>query len=129
MPWNGEPGGGFTEAGVRPWLPMADPALCNVADQEGDADSVLELCRRTIAARQGHEDLAVGPYRSLPAPEGTWAYARGDGARVLLNMSGKTVTFADVAGTVIVSTSAALEGSTVEGALQLSPWSGAVVTQ
>ena len=36
MPWNGEPGGGFTPAGVRPWLPMADPAQCNVADQEGD---------------------------------------------------------------------------------------------
>ncbi len=66
---------------------MADPAQCNVADQEGDPGSVLELCRRVIAARQASEDLAVGPYRSLPSPAGTWAYARGDGATVLLNMS------------------------------------------
>ncbi len=27
------PGGGFTEPGVRTWLPMADPAQCNVAAQ------------------------------------------------------------------------------------------------
>ena len=38
----------------------------------------LELCRRAIAARQASEDLAVGPYRSLPSPAGTWAYARGE---------------------------------------------------
>jgi alpha-glucosidase len=128
MPWNAEPGGGFTPAGVRPWLPMADPSQCNVADQEGDPASVLELCRRTIAARQANEDLAVGSYQSLSSPAGTWAYARGDGAIVLLNMSSQTVSFGDVAGTVAVSTELGLEGSSVEGALALPPWGGAVVT-
>ena len=49
--------------------------------------SVLELCRRTIAARRASDDLAVGSYRSLPSPDGTWAYARGEGATVLLNMA------------------------------------------
>ena len=72
MPWSGGPGGGFTAPGVRPWLPMADPSDCNVADQEGDPGSVLELCRRAIAARAASDDLAVGPYRSLPGPDGTW---------------------------------------------------------
>ena len=54
MPWTGEPGGGFSAPGVRPWLPMGDPAACNVADQEDDLDSVLSFCRRAIAraARQ-----------------------------------------------------------------------------
>ncbi len=80
MPWNGGPGGGFT-AGGRPALAAhGRPGACNVADQEGDADSVLELCRRAIAARRASEDLAVGSYRSLPSPEGTWAYARGEGS-------------------------------------------------
>ena len=78
MPWSGGPGGGFSAPGVRTWLPMADPAACNVADQEGDPDSVLEFCRRAIAARAASDDLAVGPYRSLPSPEGTWAFARGE---------------------------------------------------
>jgi alpha-glucosidase len=128
MPWSAEPGGGFTPAGVRPWLPMADPAQCNVADQEGDPASVLELCRRTIAARQANDDLAVGSYRSLPSPSGTWAYARGDGAIVLLNMSSQTASFGDVAGTVAVSTEHKLEGSAVEGMVALPPWGGAVVT-
>ena len=129
MPWNGEPGGGFTPPGVRTWLPMADPALCNVADQEGDPDSVLELCRRTVAARKASEDLAVGPYRSLSSPEGTWAYARGGGTTVLLNMSGADATFDGVSGTVTVSTEQGLERSSIGDPCTLPAWSGAVVTR
>jgi alpha-glucosidase len=129
MPWNGTPGGGFTAAGVRTWLPMADPADCNVADQEGDPTSVLELCRRAIAARRASDDLAVGAYRSLASTADTWAYARGDGAMVLLNMGDAAADFEGVAGTVAVSTAHALEGSSVAGTLTLPPWGGAVVTQ
>jgi alpha-glucosidase len=136
MPWNGEPGGGFTPAGVRPWLPMADPACCNVADQSGDPASPLELCRRTIAARHANDDLAVGSYRSLASPAGTWTFGRGDdggddgggGATVLLNMSSETVSFGGLSGTVLVSTEHDLEGSSVDEALALPPWGGAVVT-
>ena len=57
----GGPGGGFTAPGVRPWLPMADPAACNVADQEGDPD----LGARAVPA--GHR----GPAR----PATTWPSA------------------------------------------------------
>ena len=72
----------------------------------------------------------MGSYRSLPSPPGTWAYARGDGTTVLLNMSSETVSFGDVVGTVTVSTEHGLEGSgvTVDGTLALPPWGGAVVT-
>jgi len=127
MPWHGGPGGGFTAAGVRTWLPMADPAACNVADQEGDPDSVLELCRRVIAARRASEDLAVGPYRSLASPDGTWAWARGEGTTVLLNMSGGAATFASGPGIVTVCTDAAREGVSADSTLTLPGWSGAVV--
>ena len=129
MPWHGGPGGGFSEPGVRPWLPMADPARCNVADQEGDPGSVLELCRRAIAARAANEDLAVGSYRSLPSPEGTWAYARGEATTVLLNLSDAAATFDGVRGLVRVATDHGLEGSSVEGALTVAPWSAAVVAR
>ena len=87
MPWSAGPGGGFTRAGVRTWLPMADPAQCNVADQDGDPDSVLAFTRRAIARRAGSDDLALGSYRSLPSPAGTWAFERGGGTVVALNMS------------------------------------------
>jgi len=127
MPWSGGPGGGFTSPGVHTWLPMADPAQCNVADQEDDPDSVLELCRRAIAARAASDDLVVGPYRSLGSPKSTWAFARGEGTTVLLNMSGAPATFDGVRGTVTVATGRELEGSSIEGALTLPAWSGAVV--
>jgi alpha-glucosidase len=129
MPWSAEPGGGFTAPGVGTWLPMADPAACNVADQEGDPASVLEFCRRAIAARAASDDLAVGSYRSLASPTGTWAFARGVGTVVLANMTEAPATFADVRGTVSVATDATLEGSAIEGGLALAPWSGAVVAQ
>jgi alpha-glucosidase len=127
MPWHGGPGGGFTEPGVRPWLPMADPAACNVADQEGDPGSVLSFCRRVLAARRATEDLAVGSYRTLPSGEGTWAYARGAGTVVALNLSDAPASFEGVAGRVELATDGALEGSAVEGALTVGPWGGAIV--
>ncbi len=127
MPWHGGPGGGFTEPGVQPWLPMADPAVCNVADQEGDPTSVLEFTRLVIATRRASDDLAVGSYRSLPSPEGTWAYQRGSGTQVLLNMTDGPATFDAVRGHITLTTEADFEGTIVEGALALAPWSGVIV--
>ena len=108
---------------------MGDPAACNVADQKADPDSVLSFCRRLIAARIASEDLAVGSYRSLPAPEQAWAFARGDATTVLANMSDGPAIFAGVTGTVTVATQRALAGSVAEGALTLPAWSGAVVVR
>ena len=127
IPWHGAPGGGFTAPGVTPWLPMADPAANNVADQSDDPTSVLAFCRRVIAARRASDDLAVGAYRSLPSPEGTWSYARGNATVVLLNMAEAPAEFGDVRGRVAVATDGALDGSVVEGTLCVGPWSGAVV--
>ena len=87
------PGAGSPSPGSAPGCPWPTRRQCNVADQEGDPDSVLELCRRAVAARHRSDDLAVGSYRSLQSPEGTWAYARGEGATVLLNMGGETAEF------------------------------------
>jgi alpha-glucosidase len=127
MPWANVPGGGFTPAGVRPWLPMGDPARGNVADQSADPDSVLAFTRRAIAARRANDDLAVGSYRSLPSAEGTWVFARGARTTVVLNMSEAPKTFSALTGTVRLSTLRPLEGEVVERSLTLTPWSGAVV--
>jgi hypothetical protein len=108
---------------------MADPAACNVADQEADPDSVLSLTRRVIAARAASEDLAAGPYRSLPAPDGAWAFARGDATTVLANLSSAPAGFEGVTGTVVAATDRAREGSAVEGALTLPAWSAAVLVR
>jgi len=127
MPWANVPGGGFTEAGVRPWLPMGDPAACNVADQEADPDSVLAFTRRVIARRRANEDVGLGSYRSLGSPEGTWVFGRGEGTTVALNLSDAAQSIDGVRGTVTVATDRAVEGSAVEGSLSLPAWRGVIV--
>ena len=115
MPWSAGPGGGFTRDGVRTWLPMADPAQCNVADQVGDPDSVLAFTRRAIARRAASDDLALGSYRSLPSPAGTWAFERGGGTVVALNMSDSPQQLEGVAGSIVLATDRAREGAAVAG--------------
>ena len=128
MPWSGAPGGGFsTDAAVRPWLPMADPALCNVEDQAADPDSVLSFTRRAIARRNDSEDLALGSYRSLASPVHTWVFQRGRRSFVALNMATAATEITGLRGSVTLSTDRTLEGTAVEGACTLAPWTGVVV--
>jgi alpha-glucosidase len=49
MQWDASPGGGFTTG--TPWLPLVDPAARNVAAQEADAASTLQLVRRMAELR------------------------------------------------------------------------------
>jgi alpha-glucosidase len=127
MPWANVPGGGFCPEGVRPWLPMTDPAQCNVADQAADPDSILAFTRRVIARRAANRELALGSYASLSAPDGTWAFRRGGATTVLLNLSDQQHTIEGVDGRVAVATDRAVEGQTAEGSWTLGPWSGAVL--
>jgi alpha-glucosidase len=127
MPWSPAAGGGFTHGGVRPWLPMTDPAQCNVADQAADPDSMLSFTRRTIARRTGNEDLAVGSYRSLDSPENTWVFQRGRRTVVALNMSGVATAITGLTGSITLGTDQAHEGTLVASPLMLAPWSGVVV--
>jgi glycosidase len=106
---------------------MADPAQCNVADQHDDPDSVLAFTRRAIARRAGSDDLTVGPYRSLPSPAGTWVFERGRGTLVALAMSDSPQELDGLAGSIVLATDRALEGTAVRGGLTLAPWSGVVV--
>jgi alpha-glucosidase len=127
MPWANVPGGGFSAAGATPWLPMTDPAPCNVADQVGDPDSVFSFTKRVIAARRASEDVGLGAYATLAAPEGVWAFRRGEATVVAVNLSDAQATVDAVSGRVVVSTDRTHEGAVVEGSLTLAPWSGSIV--
>ena len=76
MQWSSEPHAGFSS--VEPWLPVAssDPAL-TVERQRDDPASVLSLFRSLILMRRDIPALAVGTYRSLPAPAGVFSFERG----------------------------------------------------
>jgi alpha-glucosidase len=121
MPWTAD--GGFTDGG-DPWLPAGDPPGRNVADQRADPGSVLHLVRDAIALRRERADLRTGAYATLPAPSGAWAYRRGDGTVVALNLSDAPVAV-DLEGTVLVATDRAGEGEPFGGALE--PWTAVVL--
>ena len=127
MHWTGEPGRGFTEPGVTPWLPFGDATEVNVAAQREDPGSTLHLTRDLVTLRRERADLRSGGYAALPAPDGAWAYRRGDGTVVGLNLSDAPVRVDGVRGTVLVGTDRARDGAAVDGALELGPWEAAVV--
>lgn len=140
MPWTDGPGAGFTDPGVEPWLPFGDVAAANVAAQREDPGSTLHLVRDLIALRRDRGDLRGGAYATLAAPAGAWAYRRGDGTAVALNLSGDAVTVPGVRGTVLIGTDRGREGAGVgEGGesraggagdrdgVELGPWEGVVV--
>jgi alpha-glucosidase len=125
MPWRDEPGGGFTDAGSTPWLPFGDLAAHNVAAQREDPDSTLLLTRELIALRRERADLRGGAYATLVAPDGAWAFKRGDGTAVALNLSDAAVTVEGIAGEVLAGTDRTRGGAAFDGAL--APWEAVVV--
>jgi alpha-glucosidase len=127
MQWSDEPGGGFTTADATPWLPFGDLAQCNVAAQREDRGSVLHLVRDLIALRAAHDDLRSGAYARLEAPDGAWAWRRGDGFAVAICLAAEEVTVDGVAGRVAIATDRAREGEEVAGAVRLGPYEGVVV--
>jgi alpha-glucosidase len=126
MPWTAAPGGGFTTAEATPWLPFGDLAV-NVEAQRADPGSTLHLVRDLIALRRAHADLRSGAYASLPAPDGAWAWRRGDGFGVAANLSGAPVAVDGLAGRVALATDRARDGEAVGGTLALGPWEAVVV--
>ncbi len=76
MQWDAD--GGFTSG--TPWLPLVDPEARNVADEQADPASLLNLYRSLIELRQ---DLGPG-FRLLEAEPGVVAFER-DGHTVAVN--------------------------------------------
>ncbi|HEX6746926.1 MAG TPA: alpha-amylase family glycosyl hydrolase [Longimicrobium sp.] len=84
MQWSAGPGVGFTRG--TPWeAPQGDAATVNVASQENDPGSLLNLHRRLIHLRTSNPALAMG--RLIPlvtANELVAAYLRREGNRAVL---------------------------------------------
>ena len=126
MPWSNEPGAGFTAPGIRPWLPIGAATARNVTGQQGDPASTLMFVRDLIAVRRRRPDLRSGSYRQLPSPPRAWAWLRGRGTTVALNLSDQPLRIPGVAGTVVISTTRSRDGERIDGALSLRPWEGAI---
>jgi alpha-glucosidase len=127
MPWRPEVGGGFTEPGVRPWLPLGDTTQCNVEDQRSDPGSTLTLVRDLIALRRHTSDLQTGSYRCMAAPDGVWAWRRGTGVVVALNLSDDEAVLDGIEGHILMATDRGRDGESVSGALRLRRFEGLIV--
>jgi alpha-glucosidase len=103
----------------EPWLPAGDN-VASVAEQRADAGSVLSFCRDAIALRGSREDLAVGGYTPLAEEAGVWAWQRGEGTAVALNLKDSSAELS-LAGDVLLSTKGRSDPS------RLEPWEGVVV--
>ncbi len=119
-------GGGFTEPDVHPWLPLGDTNV-NVASQRADPESMLNLTRDLIALRKEIPDLAVGRYVPLPAPEGVWAWRRGDRHAVIVNYSDSSAALNEIAGRVLIGTDRGRDGESFADSLAVRGWEGLVV--
>ena len=91
------------------------------------ASSQLHLTRDLIALRREQPDLREGAYETLAAPEGAWAWRRGEGHAVALNLSDSELTIEGLAGRVAIATDRARDGEAVDGSLTLGAWQGAVI--
>jgi alpha-glucosidase len=127
MAWSAADGGGFTAAGVTPWLPFGDLRAANVEDQRDDPGSMLRLTRDLLALRRSSADLGAGARTPLDGPVGVWAWRRGESTVVAVNLSDSAVTVPGVSGRVAVCTDRSRDGEEVSGALPLGPWQAVIV--
>jgi alpha-glucosidase len=127
MHWRDDPSGGFTTAGVTPWLPVGDTRGCNVERQRLEPRSVLTLVRDLIALRRQHPELRGGTYSSLDTPDGVWGWRRGSRFVVVVNMSDTAAEVADVTGRIVIATDRSRDGERVTPTVQLAGWEGAII--
>ncbi len=78
MQWDGSPNAGFADEDVGPWLPVADDyAQRNVAKQDNDPTSILNLYRALTSLRRAEPALNVGDYASVESDvDDIFAYLR-----------------------------------------------------
>jgi alpha-glucosidase len=126
MIWADVEGAGFTAPDVEPWLPIGSRRR-NVADQRDDPGSILMLTRDLIALRR-RRGLLAGSYEPLEAPAGVWAFRRGGGALVAVNLGEGPARLDAIDGAIVLCTERGRDGELVRGRLELEPKQGIVLS-
>ena len=119
MPWTRQP--------ERDWWLRHGDTTRNVEDQREDHGSTLHFTRRLIELRRATPDLRIGSYESLGAGPGVWAWRRGGGTVVAVNISERPRVLEGVEGVVAVDTLGRRAAEKVSGRVRLEPWDGLVV--
>ena len=102
-----------------PWLPLGTNTP-TVREQEADPTSLLSFTRELIALRRVHDALITAPYAQLDSPAGVWAWQRGEGTAVAVNLSDDEAPL-DLPGRVLLSTAGRDEAGS------LGAWEGVIL--
>jgi alpha-glucosidase len=130
MCWDESPQAGFSRA--RPWLPLgAGWQERNVAAQEADPRSMLNLYRRLLALRRSHPALSHGSYEPVERSGDLLMYRRvapDQQVTVALNFSAlPTLVPLATPARVLLSTQLDRAGESVGGALRLRGDEGVIL--
>jgi alpha-glucosidase len=128
MQWRDTEGGGFCAPGVSPWLPFGDVKACNVEDQHKDPGSMLVLTRDLISLRRHTPDLRTGQYASVGAPQGIWAWRRGEDVLVALNLGDHDAAFEGFSGQILIGTDRRRDAESFSGSVPIRAWEGLVAS-
>jgi alpha-glucosidase len=139
MQWDSSPNAGFTVPEVEPWLPLAaDYAGRNVAQQEVDPTSTLNLFRTLTTLRRAEPALHVGAYTAVESGAAdVLAYLRSapdhDYFLVVLNFGTQshTLDLSRVAAgaTIAVASDRVREGLVDLARLEIGPNEGLVLRE
>ena len=73
-------------------------------------------------------DLRSGAYAELPSPPEAWAWRRGEGTVVAINLGQDATEIDGVEGSIALATRREREGERVERTLRLEPAEGVIIT-
>jgi alpha-glucosidase len=120
MPWRRRPEQEW-------WLRHGDTTR-NVEEMRADDRSTLAFTRALVELRRRTPELRRGAYATVSGGPGVWAWRRGEGAAVAVNLSERPRLVRGLTGTVRLDTGLARAGETASGSLRLGAWEGAVLT-
>jgi alpha-glucosidase len=128
MCWEEGPLAGFTTG--MPWLPLGkEHTEVNVAVQQRDDASILQLYRGLIALRKSHPTLISGKLHAIHAEQSLLRFRRSgaEEIEVTLNMGHEPIAFTTQQALVLASTHSDRRGQTVSGYLTLRAAEGLVL--
>jgi alpha-glucosidase len=132
MQWDASPGRGFTTG--EPWLPFGPPSP-NVAEQDGDPDSLLSLYRRAIWLRKELPALRAGSLADLGGDKAVVSWRRQTPGAPGVAVAVNTATVPARAqlpiprGRIVLCTVRAREGERTGGEVELPPLGAAWIAE
>jgi alpha-glucosidase len=109
------------------WLRHGDTTR-NVEDMEADDRSTLAFTRALLELRRTVPELRRGAYGAIAAGPGVWAWRRGEGTAVAVNLSDRPRVVRAVSGVIRLDTGLARHGESAAGSIRLGPWEGVVAS-